>query len=200
MLVKLLVNWPIIDVVVRISYRAVANHSSTVPFSFNDATSIISEFSISRKFLPEEVPFVLTVRLLVNHFPLHSQVILVFPFKYVPIIVFDSDLAMKLVILPLPFSDLGSRNHLFQKAFHLIGRTVNSGPLFAYNWVLVFWVCHHFYILVWFWVHITGLIQISQHLCLVVFGPPSIIKRLCYRIIEIKDVLIDSLHPKISKL
>ena len=137
MLIKLLVHWPIIDVIVRIYYRGVPNHSSTVPFSFNDSTSIVSEFSIPRKFLSEKAAFILTVCLLVYHFALDSHVFLIFTFKYVTVLIFDNNLPMQLVILPFALLYLGPRNHFLQKAVHLIGGTVNFGHLLAYQRVLV---------------------------------------------------------------
>jgi hypothetical protein len=114
MLVHLLVYRPIVDVLIWISYSAIPNQACAVPFSFDDPPFIISEFSISREPLAEEKSFILTVSIFVYHFALDPQVVLVFSFKNIPIVIFDNNLSMQFVVFPFPFSNFCSRNHFFK--------------------------------------------------------------------------------------
>jgi hypothetical protein len=114
MLIQLLVYRPIVDVFVRISNSTISNQACAVPFAFDHPSFVIRESSISRELLPEEKSLIQTVTILVDHFAFDSQVVMVFPFKNIPIVIFDKNLSMQFVVFPFAFFYLCAWNGFFK--------------------------------------------------------------------------------------
>lgn len=136
MLIKLLVYWTIVNISIWICYCSVSHELQVIPFPLNGSSTIISEFSITWKFLAKKRTFISAVCKFVLHFSFNLQVVLVGSFEFASILVLNNEHTIHLVISPLAFYDSGTLNRLFNQTIELFLPRIGflSFQIFCFHW------------------------------------------------------------------